>query len=326
MTEIILQSLLEKTSFPSTGYTLNKLFGEASLREYFRLVYPDGKTLIIMKLPAGASSKAEEITKTDKPIIELPFLNIQKYLASLTLPVPKVLAYSEKDGLMVLEDLGDKTLEKMIEAATPAMKLLFYRQVLELLVALQSKTTLKMDSRFRGNDMQKNDKNCIAFNRQFDFNLLFWEFNHFIEYGLEDRLKLTLPGNEKKQLENFGEKICKKISKMPYGFTHRDFQSRNLMLYQYRWVMIDFQDALKGPLAYDLVALLRDSYIHLNLIERKELMAYYVKLLPQNHPYLEATKELSDDFDLITIQRKLKDAGRFQYINTVKKNPKFLTK
>jgi len=69
---------------------------------------------------------------------------------------------------------------------------------------------------------------------------------------------------------------------------------------------------------------LRDSYIHLNLIERKELMAYYVKLLPQNHPYLEATKELSDDFDLITIQRKLKDAGRFQYINTVKKNPKFL--
>lgn len=82
--------------------------------------------------------------------------------------------------------------------------------------------------------------------------------------------------------------------------------------------LIDFQDALKGPYIYDLVALTRDSYIVLSETERIELVKYYSKISGRNFD------DVSRDYDLVTVQRKLKDAGRFVFIDRVKKNPNFL--
>src|SRR5207253_9898727 len=89
-------------------------------------------------------------------------------------------------------------------------------------------------------------------------------------------------------------------------------------------VVIDFQDALQGPRQYDLVALLRDSYVELDrpLIDRM-LARYLTVLEAEGGPHLEL-HEFTGFFDLLTVQRKLKDAGRFVFIDQVKKNPSFL--
>jgi N-acetylmuramate 1-kinase len=103
---------------------------------------------------------------------------------------------------------------------------------------------------------------------------------------------------------------------------HRDYQSRNLMVQDGgdgpRLRLIDFQDALLGTRAYDLVGLLRDSYVALSPALLDSLVAHYVA-----RAGVDAAK-FSRLFDLQVVQRKLKDAGRFVFIDRVKHNPSFL--
>src|SRR5262249_21745847 len=110
----------------------------------------------------------------------------------------------------------------------------------------------------------------------------------------------------------------------PYGLTHRDFQSRNLMLFQYRFHLIDFQDALMGPPQYDLVALLRDSYVVLPDATVDQLIEDYLRGRKKvGLPELDRDA-FKKQFQWVALQRKLKDAGRFQYIKSAKGNPNFL--
>jgi aminoglycoside/choline kinase family phosphotransferase len=301
---------------------IDKIFGQASARSYFRIrnnkIKPGGKSArplswIVMKLPEGFASPAEEITHVDQEAPqELPFLNIQRYLKSLELPVPEVLAWDEKTGCVLLEDLGDRSLENAVTNATTDFKLFYYKKVLDLLIDLQDKT-------------QKNPtQDCTAYHRHFDANLLNWEFNHFLEYGISERKNIGLSDAIKTQFNALTAPITSTITAMPQGFTHRDFQSRNLMFKDYTFTLIDFQDALVGPVVYDLVALLRDSYITITVEELDMLLDYYASKLSDSHPYFGKKDQLKEDFHLVTLQRKLKDAGRFQYIDAVKGNPRFL--
>lgn len=126
---------------------------------------------------------------------------------------------------------------------------------------------------------------------------------------------------DEKELKTFVDEtraISNHIRSLPYGFTHRDFQSRNIIVRDGKLFLIDFQDALMGPSCYDLVALLRDSYVKLSDDDLNELLRYYAD--KKGRPL----SELKDEFNLITVQRKLKDAGRFVFIDRVKKNPNFL--
>jgi aminoglycoside/choline kinase family phosphotransferase len=125
-------------------------------------------------------------------------------------------------------------------------------------------------------------------------------------------------------LEASFHNIASRLAAAPRGFTHRDYQSRNLMVKDGEVVVIDFQDALQGPRAYDLVALLRDSYVALDEDLVDAMLRRYQEGL------VRATGEGVDPaafrhfFDLLTVQRKLKDAARFEYIHRVKRNPGFL--
>lgn len=312
MDEVIRDWLKSQTNIPSNPFQLQKLTGDASYREYYRLRFDNGKTFIVMKMPAGFSSPSEEITKTSRPINELPFINVQRYLKSLSLPVPDILAYSKKDGLLLLEDFGDITLEKTIRDLAAPQRTKWYEKALDLLALLQK------------NSRTSPPKECIAAHRAFDADLLNWEFDHFREYGIEDRLGIKMAPDDRKTFEKITRDISKKIVQMPRGFVHRDFQSRNLMVQDGSLRLIDFQDALTGPLLYDLVSLLRDSYVELSSDELKTLQIEYAKKIDAAHPYHAGIEAIRNNFDLITIQRKLKDTGRFQYIKTVKKNDSFL--
>lgn len=282
-----------------------RLHGDASYRTYYRVFLSDGRTFIIMQMPKGKSSASEEITNYEGKPDELPFINIAKYLSGRDVPVPKVYHYDEGDKLMLLEDLGDDSLANALCNADDASTLTWYKRAIDLLFEIQSKT--KDDSSGK----------CIAFKRSFDDTLLNWEFDHFWEYGIEAR-GIDASKSDAGLFREETRRISARIRSLEYGFTLRDFQSRNIFIKNEKMYIIDFQDALLGPSVYDLVSLIRDSYIRLDSDVLRKLLRHFAELSGMSHD------DLMQRFDLVTVQRKLKDAGRFVYIDRVKGNPKFL--
>lgn len=286
--------------------TLDKLHGDASYRVYYRATLKDGRSFIVMQLPEGKASASEEITNFSGKINELPFQNVQRFLKSLEIPVPEIIHYSPELHLMLLEDCGDAILFHKVDKANDDQRLLWYGRAIELLCTIQKKTEAARAS------------DCIAMQRSFDATLLNWEFAHFVEYGIEARRGEKLPKKVRKEFDLLTGHITDAIMELPYGFTHRDYQSRNLMVHHDRLVVIDFQDALRGPFIYDMVALLRDSYVSLSAPLIDQLLAQYA----QARGILGT--QVRQAFDLVTVQRKLKDAGRFVYIDQVKGNSSYL--
>ncbi len=299
--------------FDRDALKINKLFGQASARQYFRVHTPQ-INYIVMKMPQGFSSLAEEITKakTGAPQ-EFPFLNIHRYLMEHGINVPAILTLNDSEGLMLLEDLGDTSLEMLVKNKDHSYFMLYYKNVIQFLTHVQKQTQDIFEA-----------ESCLAKFRSFDVDLLTWEFLHFLEYGIEDRLKIKVSSQERLKFEKASQLIANVIAEMPQGFVHRDFQSRNIMFHNFDFYLIDFQDALIGPVLYDLVALLRDSDSSFNANQIEELLKHYHDNLQSNHPYFNKLDCLKRDFHLIALQRKLKDTGRFQFIDTVKGNPNFL--
>jgi len=283
-----------------------KLHGDASYRTYYRVILDDKRTFVLMQMPAGKASVSEEITNFNGTHQELPFINVARFLENCGIRVPAIHHYSEGHHLMILRDLGDSLMARIVEKADNNLRREWYRRAIELLAALQRKTA----------DADRSD--CVALQRSFDQTLLNWEFDHFLEYGVEARLGIKMSKEDHEIFFRQTRGISEKIASLPYGFTHRDFQSRNILIVNDELYLIDFQDALLGPAAYDLAALLRDSYVELSEPILNELISFYCEKTGRK------TSSFMREFDLVTCQRKLKDAGRFVFIDRVKKNPNFL--
>jgi aminoglycoside/choline kinase family phosphotransferase len=292
-----------------TDARLTTLLGGASLRRYHRVKVINGRlpSLVVMELGDNPLS-SEEAAKTTGPV-ELPFINVHRYLNRAGAPVPVIYRYDSDRGFLYIEDLGDITFESRVIDANDDVRGHYYRQAIDQLVLLQQYASAHPDPE------------CIAFSRGFDYELLKWELDHFREYGLEAQGHRLIP-SERDELERIFSWIADELASAPRGFVHRDYQSRNLMVQDtvdgQRMTIIDFQDALLGTRAYDLVGLLRDSYVSLSSMMLNLLVKYYVDRAGV------ADDSFRNLFDLQVVQRKLKDAGRFVFIDRVKKNPSFL--
>ncbi len=306
MKKTVEKLISEETGCRSRVSEITKLHGDASYRTYYRAAMADGATFIVMQMPEGRSSASEEITNFKGAHEELPFINVARFLSGLGLPVPAIHHYSQADRLMILEDLGDEIMAKKVESAGEDVRLEWYTRALELLITMQRRTS------------DNGPRTCIALARSFDATLLNWEFDHFREYCVEARQGKEMETDDRETFERETRKISAAIEAMPYGFTHRDFQSRNLIIKGKALYLIDFQDALTGPKVYDLVALTRDSYVKLADSTVDHLVRAYAAEVGRDPSVVRR------EFDLVTVQRKLKDAGRFVYIDRVKKNPDFL--
>ncbi|HUB08135.1 MAG TPA: phosphotransferase, partial [Myxococcales bacterium] len=309
LTETLARLTSEVTGVPARELSVQKLKGDASSRSYYRVARPGGPSAVAMVLPADAT-KSEEASKGDAPA-ELPFLNVHRYLAAQGVPVPRIERIDLGAGVLILEDLGDVTLEAALLAGGEAARDRWYGEAIDLLVALRAKAEAQPGG-------------CIAFERAFDFDLLRWEFDHYVEWGLRARTGRRLDEHQEALLRDAGDRLCRAIADLPRGFTHRDYQSRNLMVTPRGLVVIDFQDALLGPRVYDLVALLRDSYVELPEPFVDAMLRRYLEGLRSRTGESVPFEAFRRTFDLVTVQRKLKDGGRFEFIDRVKKNPSFL--
>lgn len=307
--ERALRGQVEKaTGKAADGKRVLQLKGDASNRSYYRVgEAPDSH--VVMVMPPGGATKSEEASKGEPPR-ELPFVDVQRYLRQAGVRVPEILRYDEPAGMMVLEDLGDVTFEAALEGGRRRDEL--YGRAVDLLAALRARAE------------RSPDPGCIAFTRAFDEDLYDWELHHFREWGLEVWSGKKPTPAERGELDRIFREISARLAGEPRGFTHRDYQSRNIMVKGGELVVIDFQDALQGPRQYDLVALLRDSYVELDLEFVDRMLDRYVAAFERERGERIDPPAFKDLFHLLTVQRKLKDAGRFEYINRVKGNPGFL--
>lgn len=283
--------------------------GGASTRKYYRVDLGDGRSAVAMFVPDG--SKAEEIGKGHQGP-RWPFLEVRDLLETRGVHVPRILGEDTEAGWLLIEDLGDDTLANYLLAHPDEKPALYTSAVTDLARAQLALAQLPDD--------------CVVGQRAFDEDLLRWEIEHFREWAVEAR-GFSFAPDDQPLFTELADRFAKRVAALPQGFVHRDYQSRNLMVRTApgqapELVWLDFQDALLGPRAYDLVALLGDSYQEFDraFIENRqtEYAAAHGMTAEERH-------ELSFQFDLITVQRKLKDAGRFVFIDRVKGNPSFLS-
>ena len=301
------EAVSRTTGRDASGWPVRRLAGHASMRSYWRVGAPPDSR-VVMVMPPDA--RPEEVTSGGPPP-EDPFVNVQRYLARTGVRVPAIHAFLEPERLMVLEDLGDEMLETRLLAGDPAGPL--YERAVDQL------------ARLRARSERAPDPGCVAFGRSFDQALYRWELDHFREWLLEAWKGAVLSPAERPEVDRTFDAIAAALAAEPAGFTHRDYQSRNLMVLPGgEQAVIDFQDALLAPRQYDLVALLRDSYVELppELVDGM-LARYLARLEAEGGPRLDPVA-FRATFDLLTVQRKLKDAGRFVFIDRVRGNPGFL--
>src|SRR5262245_22565042 len=279
--------------------------GGASTRRYLRVSTP-ARTAVAMFVPDAAP---EEVTNEGSTPARWPFIEVHELLAARGVRVPSLLGEAVRDGLLLIEDLGDETLAAFLERA-PSRKAEVYRvAVSDLARAQRALGELPGDS--------------VVATRAFDESLLRWELDHFREWGMDARAR-ALEGEDRAIFDAIADRLARRIAAWPRSFVHRDYQSRNLMVlprYDIELVWIDFQDALLGPRVYDLVALLNDSY---QSFDRAFIDARLGEFARAMRLSTDEESLLRREFDLVTVQRKLKDAGRFVFIDRVKQNPSFL--
>lgn len=278
--------------------------GGASPRRFFRVRFREAEPAILMDVPP----ETPDVRFASERGRGWPFLEVRSLLEANGVRVPRLLADAHDEGLLLVEDLGE-TLEQHLTRHAERRTELYRRAVEELAVAQARLDPLPLDSVIR--------------ERAFDHELLRFEVEHFREWALEAR-GVTLEEDTRAALDSARDALVERIANLPRGFTHRDYQSRNLLVdasgaAPLGWV--DFQDALLGPRAYDLVALLCDSYQPFDRAFVERRLDDYAAARGLG---ADARRELGYEFDLIAVQRKLKDAGRFVFIERVRGDASFL--
>jgi len=284
--------------FHSEPLSVIKIQGDASSRQYFRVTGAAG-SFIACYDPAFSGATAEQYN----------FLVMRKLLSDHNISVPAIITVDEQNGLLLLEDCGDLLLQNVFGTADEPTIPDRYREILDLLVQLQS---------IRG------DEKTLPFCLSFDSEKLMFEFDFFIEHAVQNYFAPHFNQCSISALRREFEAIAK-ILVQPRHFVlnHRDFHSRNILIHHNKPVIIDFQDARMGLPQYDAVSLIKDSYIKLDSTLVEELKTYHYNALCRRNISTMSFDEYLYFFDIMAFQRNIKAIGTFCYQTTVKKNSTF---
>jgi len=276
--------------------TVIPLTGDASDRRYFRVLLK-GEKPIVLALHQGPI----EFEK-------MPFVAIARLLRQMPVPVPAILHHSNELGVLGLEDLGDVTLQAHLGATTPAEHAALYRQAVSFIAHMQQ----------RGDELRSPDYPPYAI--AFDVEKLTWELEFFVRQYLLAYKGASPSEAQREALRREWSAIVEELAGEPRVLCHRDYHSRNLMLHEGSLYIIDFQDARMGPDTYDLVSLLRDSYVDLTAAQVDELIAFFLALKGRRQDEAEFRRR----FDLMALQRNLKALGTFGYMTTSRNNTVYI--
>ena len=265
--------------------------GDASFRRYFRITGLDGASRVVMDAPPDHEDCR-------------PFVQIAERLHHLGLHVPAIYAQDLQQGFLLLEDLGSvHYLDLLDEQRVERL----YGDALAALAVVQA---------------------CAPTDGLplYDGKLLLQEMELFRHWLLQRHLGMTLTGSENQMLDGLFELLMKSALEQPRVFVLRDFHSRNLMVATSPTPgILDFQDAVAGPVTYDLVSLLKDCYISWSTDRVKGWASGYFQLAVQSG-VLQQQQEayFLRWFDLMGVQRHLKAAGIFARLHLRDGKPGYL--
>lgn len=268
-----------ETVYPDQPFELSFAAADADFRRYFRATFSDGRTVVCMDAPPDKMSVA-------------PYLKVQKLFHIVN--VPQVLHVDETQGFMVLNDLGSTTFltamtQEKNEAAHKALLLEAVGELIELQLASRSGVL-----------------------PEYDREVMLREINLFPEWFVAKELGRELNFKQRRLWQQTVDTLLPPLLAQPKVYVHRDYIVRNLMLQEGRPGVLDFQDALYGPISYDLVSLLRDAFIGwdeefvLDLVIR-----YWEQARAAGLPVPPEFDEFYRWFEWMGVQRHLKVAGIF---------------
>lgn len=253
---------------------------DASFRRYFRLVLASGETRILMDAPPSHEAI-------------LPWLEVQRRFEQAGLAVPQVHAFDQALGVVLMQDLGERLLLQTFETASAIDP---YAAALASLLRLQGRvSTSGLPS--------------------YSASLLQQELRLFPEWLLERHLGLPLTGSDQQHWQDLVDLLVGSALAQPQVCVHRDYHSRNLTPLdppQQGVGVLDFQDAVVGPITYDLVSLLRDCYWAWpdEAVDAWSLR-YHASLVEAGLPGAPTEAIWQRWFDWMGVQRHLKAAGIF---------------
>ena len=265
-----------------TGFSIELASGDASFRRYYRLTLPDGATRIVMDAPPESEDCG-------------PFVAVARHLGELGLNVPVVYEADLEQGFLLLSDLGN---EHYLDLLGQGQGDRLYADAMSALMVMQAGAAM--------------DGLPI-----YSPGLLMQEMGLFREWLLDKHLGLVLDAGEQQMLDNIFDLLVTNALEQPQLFVHRDYHSRNLLVTPaLNPGIIDFQDAVVGPITYDLVSLLKDCYISWPREQVKEwVFGYYDLALKSGVLRKEHEGSFLCWFDLMGVQRHLKASGIFARLN-----------
>jgi aminoglycoside/choline kinase family phosphotransferase len=281
--------------------TVVPLTGDASDRKYFRVLMRNAPTQVLAVHPQAIDFE------------RLPFANVSRLYSAMPVPVPQILGHSNPLGIIALQDLGDVTLQAHLGSASFVEHKALYREAVTLIDTLQR----------RGAELTS--PAYVPYGIAFDVEKLTWELQFFTKHFLEGYRGVALSAPAREALAAEYAAIVGELAAEPRVLCHRDYHSRNLMLHEGRLYIIDFQDTRMGPDTYDLVSLLRDSYMDFTEQQVEDLIAFFLALRGAGggRPAAEA-KEFRRRFDLMALQRNLKALGTFGFQTISRGNPVYI--
>jgi len=275
-----------KAQFPGLAFEITSASSDASFRRYFRVTLADRSTRIVMDAPP----EHEDCR---------PFLHVAELFAAAGAHVPHVYAANPEEGFLLLADLGNTSYLAALEAdragreASERARTL-YREACAALIALQGASR----------------PGALP---DYDRALLLRELRLFPEWYVGKHLGISLSAAQETTLSGVFDALLENALAQPQVFVHRDYHSRNLMLTETRNPgILDFQDAVVGPITYDLVSLLRDAYIDWE--EEQELdwaIRYWEAARRAALPVRADFSEFWRDYEWMGVQRQLKVLGIF---------------
>lgn len=262
--------------------TLQPLSGDAGFRRYFRVAESQPPVMAVYAPPATENSAL--------------YLAVSRLLAGGGVRVPAVLATDLQRGFLLVEDCGDQLLLAALNGSSVDV---LYPQAMDMLLALQA-TAVPQD--------------MLPF---YDGQRLWDEMALFPTWFVQGLLDQPFGRNEQALLDDCFDWLVHSALEQPQVLVHRDFHARNLMLHAHsqlpaELVTIDFQDAVVGPITYDLVSLLRDCYVRWQPEQvDKWALAYRKQLIQQGRQAGISEKQFLTWFDLMGLQRHIKVLGIF---------------
>lgn len=273
--------------------------GDGSDRQWYRLC-SDNKRLIV----ADHGIKPSENTCEAEA-----FVAIGRHLHQNGVPVPAITLEDTFAGLVFMEDLGDENLQTRVQAAPDLTSVHNdYRRLIEILLSMA----------FRGG--QNFDPSWTYQTRRYDRDVILQgECRYFVEAFLDGYLGMTV-GHE--TLLSEWHRLADTIMSIePIGFMHRDFQSRNIMVREEQFYLIDFQGGRSGPPHYDLASLLIDPYVDLPIALRETLLIFFAKRLAQHSSI--TTRKIRKAYRYCALARNLQILGAYGFLTRCKNKPQF---